>query len=149
MSDQDDFVKQLEGMGIPVFDMSDPGLLGKIEDAIGGNHHNMRRDRPYTGQPWTHSGIRGATEIKGITFRDLRDCYIRAILLATGGFEINGVNLKPRYKEALKGEDAVLCENDIWDLDMNKISPTAIANALGTEIEKIMGIFPNLPEALK
>lgn len=36
-------------------------------DELGASDHNMERSRPYTGQPHTDTGIRGATEIKGIT----------------------------------------------------------------------------------
>ncbi len=101
----------------------------------------MRRDRPYNGQPHTDVGARGATEIKGITFRDLRDCFIRAMLLSS--FEISPAGL---YDEANKGEHATLCENDLYGWDLNKLDPMAIAKNLSCEIERIMGIYPNVPE---
>jgi len=33
------------------------------------------RKRAYNGQPWTTNGIRRKTEVKGLTMRDLGDCF--------------------------------------------------------------------------
>mgnify|MGYP007083458391 CR=1 FL=1 len=125
-------------------------LMQVIDDATGANDHNMRRDRPYTGQPQTNTGIRGATEIKGITFRDLRDCYIRAVLLSTGGRYYPDDKVKSKmaalYAEADKGEAAVLCENDLYGFNMDKLDPIAICQNLCCEVERMMGIFPNVPD---
>lgn len=113
-------------------------LWGRIEDDLGFNDHNMRRDRPYGGQPHTSTGGRGATEVSGITFRDLRDCFIRAVLLSAG-------HLNPAaYEEACKGEGATLCENDLYGWDLNKLDPMAIAQNLACEVERAMGIYPNV-----
>lgn len=121
-------------------------LWGIIEDELGFNEHNMRRDRPYAGQPHTVTGARGATEVSGITFRDLRDCFIRAVILSTGAGVIDGRIMRPLYEEACKGENAVLCENDLYGFNLNVLDPMAICQNLGCEIEKIMGIFPNVPK---
>lgn len=117
-------------------------LLDKIEHDLGFNEHNMRRDRPYNGQPHTDTGQRGATELKGITFRDLRDCYIRAWFLASA--HINPA----QYDEASKGENAVLCENDLYGWSLGKCDPMAVFQNFSCEVEKLMGIYPNVP-ALK
>lgn len=114
----------------------------QIEDDLGFNDHNMRRSRPYDGQVHTSKGVRGATEIKGITFRDLRDCYIRAVCLAKGA---NDEKNMPYYLEALKGEGATLCENDLYKL-IGSADGMAICQNLCCEIEKLMGIFPNAPK---
>jgi hypothetical protein len=119
-------------------------LWGEVEHELGFNDHNMRRDRPYNGQPHTNTGIRGSTEIKGITFRDLRDCYIRAILLSTGAQKIGDKDMRPLYEEADKGENAALCENDLYGFDFDKLDPMAICQNLCCEVERVMGIFPNL-----
>lgn len=112
----------------------------QIENDLGFNDCNMRRDRPYNGQSHTDTGVRGATEIKGVTFRDLRDCYIRAICLASH-------HLNPAlYDEAEKGEHAALCENDLFTLDMNKVDSVAVFQNMSCEVEKLMGIFPNIPK---
>ena len=121
-------------------------IFDQIEHELGWNDHNMQRDRPYGGQPHTCTGQRGATEIQGITFRDLRDCYIRAVLLSTGGAMIDGVNLHFAYEEACKGQDAVLSENDLYGFNIDKLDPMAIVQNLCCEVEKIMGIYPNVPE---
>ena len=97
----------------------------------------MHRDRAYSGQPHTSTGERGAQQIYGVTFRDLRDCYIRAMCLARG--EDNPV----AYEEALKGENAVLCENDLYDL-VGDFDPVAVIQNMSCEIEKLMGIYPNV-----
>jgi hypothetical protein len=115
-------------------------LWGQIEDDLGFNDHNMRRDRPYSGQLHTNTGQRGTTEIKGVTFRDLRDCFVRAVFLSA-------YHVKPaHYEEAAKGENAVLCENDLYGWDLNAIDPVAILQNLSCEVERLMGIFPNVPE---
>jgi hypothetical protein len=119
-------------------------LWGEVEHELGFNDHNMRRDRPYNGQPHTNTGIRGSTEIKGITSRDLRDCYIRAILLSTGAQKIGDKDMRPLYEEADKGENAALCETDLYGFDFDKLDPMAICQNLCCEVERVMGIFPNL-----
>lgn len=124
-------------------------LCDQIEHDLGHRDVNMRRDRPYNGQPHTDTGQRGATEVKGVTFRDLRDCYIRAILLSTGGQFWNGdPALKPRmtvlYEEASKGENAALCSNDVYGFDLDRLDPIAIFQNFSCEVEKLMGIFPNV-----
>src|ERR1700730_14750163 len=110
-------------------------LWSQVEDDLGFNDCNMRRDRPFDGQPHTDSGIRGATEIKGITFRDLRDCFIRAVCLSAH-------HLNPAlYEEADKGEHAAICDNDLHTFDLNKIDITAVSQNLSCEVERLMGIF--------
>lgn len=120
-------------------------LWDQIEHDLGFNDHNMVRTRPYSGQPHRVNGVRGAAEIRGITFRDLRDAFIRAVLLSTGAEIIDGVDLRPRYEEACKGELACLCENDLYGFNLDRLDPMAIVQNLGCEVEKLMGIYPNLP----
>lgn len=100
---------------------------------------NMSRARPYIGQPHTDHGERGRTEICGVTFRDLRDCFIRAAFMSAH-------HVAPHhYEQSLKGEDACLCEADLYELDWNALDPGAVARNLSNEIERLMGIFPNVP----
>jgi len=114
-------------------------VMEQAFDDLGFNDHNMERGRPFTGQPHTDTGKRGATEIKGISFRDLRDAYIRAVFLSAH-------HIAPlQYEEACKGEGAALCDNDLYELDWNKLDPVAICQNLSCEVERIMGIFPNVP----
>jgi hypothetical protein len=118
-------------------------LESLIDDFMGNDDHNMRRSRPYDGQPWTDAGIRGKTEVKGITFRDLQDCFLRSIFLASSDQN------HAAYEEACKGEEAIVTWNDAYALDFNKIDIRAIAQNLSCEIEKVMGIFPNIPKEIK
>ena len=117
-------------------------LIEQAFDDLGHNDHNMSRDRPYTGQPHTDTGERGRTEIKGVTFRDLRDCFIRAYCLSLGAAHPDNM---PYYHEAKKGERAALCESDIYKLK-GDIDPMAHFQNFSCEVERIMGIFPNVPE---
>jgi hypothetical protein len=132
----------------PMNDSSLEQIVNSITSAIDhvGGNINMQRDRPYTGQSWTDSGTRGATEISGITFRDLRDCYIRAVILSHSFYKDGTLErLEPNatlIEEANKGPDAALCENDIYQL-VGDCDLLAIQQNLSCEIEKIMGIFPN------
>lgn len=119
------------------------GILKAIEDGfaeLGFYDVSMRRDRPYSGQAHTVSGVRGATEIKGITFRDLRDCYIRAMCQSSGAMTPGDAAL---YDEAEKGEGAALCSNDVFRIEAD-LDPIAVCQNLACEIEKLMGIFPNI-----
>ena len=128
--------------------MSVEQLFDQIGHDLGWNDHNMQRDRPYNGQPHTDSGIRGATEIKGITFRDLRDCFIRAFILSHEHYKSGTMEeIQPNAAlrdEAGNGEAAALCENDVYAL-VGGIDPIAVVQNLTCEIEKIMGIYPNVP----
>jgi hypothetical protein len=114
-------------------------LWDQVADDMGWHDANMRRNRPYSGQPHTDTGARGATEIRGVTFRDLRDCFIRAYCLAA----------MPFYEEANKGELAALCENDLYGLKCEPgssvVDPIAVSQNLACEIERLMGIYPNVP----
>ena len=129
--------------------MSFERLFDQISHDLGWHDHSMRRDRPYNGQPHTSTGVRGATEIKGITFRDLRDCFIRAYALSHITYESGSLaRIQPNAAladEASKGEDAAMCENDLYTLQ-GDMDPMAFCQNLACEVEKAMGIFPNVPE---
>ena len=121
-------------------------IIRTIENALhdlGYNDDSMDRSRPYNGQPHTDTGVRGATEIKGVTFRDLRDCFIRAVMLSTGAEGFEGA--RALYEEADKGDAAMLSANDLFKVDLAQLDPLAICQNLGCEVEKAMGIFPNVP----
>jgi hypothetical protein len=117
-------------------------VMEQAFDDLGFNDQNMERCRPYTGQPHTDTGERGRTEVKGITFRDLRDAYVRAVFLSA-------YHIAPlKYEEANKGERAALCDNDLYELDWNQLDPVAICQNLTCEVERIMGIYPNVPKLI-
>lgn len=123
-------------------------MWDKIEDDLGMNNADMRRDRPYDGQPHTSTGVRGSTEIRGITFRDLRDCFIRAFIKSHSAYSRSLEVIEPNMtlcREADKGEHAFISENDVYRL-VGDIDPIAVAQNLACEVEKMMGIFPNVDQ---
>lgn len=113
-----------------------------------GGDINMQSDRPYSGQPHTIDGIRGSQLINGITMRDIRDAYIRAVIISHPCYKEGTLNLlEPNYtlnNEAKKGPNACICGNDLFTLKGNA-DPIAIIQNLTCELEKLMGIFPNIP----
>lgn len=114
----------------------------------------MNRDRPYIGQPWTDKGIRGSVEVVGLTFRDIRDCFVRAYILSHDYHVYDrekGCHTLERQEpnatlidEANKGEKAQLNGNDLYGL-VGSIDPIAVSQNLSCEMERMMGIFPNVP----
>ena len=99
----------------------------------------MSRDRVYNGQPHTDDGVRGKTKVVGLTMRDINDCLIRAFCQA------NGVDNPVEYNEAQKGEKAELTWDSIYAM-VGDVSPMALGQNLTCEIERMMGIYPNIPE---
>lgn len=69
----------------------------------------------------------GKTEVNNITFRDLKDCLIRAF------YDSSGIS-PSEYPES------------VYQLPLDKMDPIAICQNLCVEVEKTMGIFPNIPE---
>ncbi len=98
----------------------------------------MSRKRLYNGQAHTDQGKRGKTLVVGLTMRDIGDCFIRGVLLASAHI------VPSLYSEACKGEKAMLDGNDLYGFNLDKISPMAAQQNMSCEIEKMMGIFPNI-----
>lgn len=143
---------------IPITDLSkhdDSSIADVLTNAIDvmEGPKFMNRGRPYNGQPWTDQGIRGQTEVKGLTMRDIRDCYIRAYIKSHSYYVYDEVSRRSTLirqepnatlsDEAEKGEKAQLNGNDLYTL-VGDADPIAIAQNLSVEIEKMMGIFPNI-----
>ena len=134
----------LLGPDIPMLDASDPKFRQNLDFALwsvgGSSDYRNDRARPYNGQPHTDHGERGKTEVRGLTMRDVQDCFIKAWLMATsrGNIVESG---KWRYQMVF---DPVF-EEDGRPFDPD---PLAIGQCLTCEIEKMMGIFPNV-QALK
>ncbi len=99
-------------------------------------------DRPFAGQPHTDAGERGKTEVKGIRFRDLADCVVKAFVDAAG-FTIEDEDEREElYRRA---DDGTLNYNDVYRLDLSQMSPLALQQRICCRVEKAMGIFPNVP----
>jgi hypothetical protein len=124
------------------------------------------RDRPYNGQSWTYDGDRGKHQVSGLTMRDIKDCLIKAMLLASASdkylqadtfikcWDYSTEPAKPtqflldRQNEPdfvhTKVELGTWRPQDVYNIDWSKIDPIAICQNLTVEIEKMMGIFPNI-----
>lgn len=127
------------------------------------------RERPYNGQPWTDDGARGKTEVRGLTMRDIRDCLMKAFLLSGATKEYLEADEflkcwdfsncktdkdKPTPTQYLldnqdkyvftKVETGNWRHQDVYKLDLSNIDPIAVAQNMSCEIEKMMGIFPNV-----
>lgn len=117
-----------------------------------GGEINMRRDRPYSGQPHTDNGVRGSQEVSGVTMRDIKDAFIRAYIISHPCYENDSIiPIEPNHtliEECRKGPNACICENDVYALK-GDIDPIAVSQNLTCEIERLMGIFPNLPDYTK
>lgn len=138
---------------IPVVDIAD---LSQVIVSLEGSK-TMNPDRAYDGQPHTHTGERGKAEVKGLTMRDIRDCFIRAFIISHPYYvydEVKRVCTLKRQEpnatlidEANKGTEALLDGNDVYDL-VGDIDPIAVSQNLTCEIEKMMGIYPNIEKNL-
>lgn len=82
--------------------------------------------RPYSGQPHTDLGTRGRTVVEGLTFRDLRDCFVMACFHASG----------------LPAEEY---PRSLYNLPWDHMDPLAVFQNMACEIERRMGIYPNVP----
>jgi len=98
-------------------------------DSQGSTGYSLDRDRLYDGQPHTDSGIRGKTEVKGLTMRDVKDCMVRGFLDAAG-----------------MGDKKYPVTDDVYQIDLEKLDPVAVMQNAVCWIEKYMGIYPNVPE---
>lgn len=97
------------------------------------NQPTMSRRRPH-GKPMGRYGIaRTAVPICNVTMRDVSDAYVRAVCLCSDDLDL--------ANEARNGENARL--NSLM-ISGKQVDPSAVGAALLEEIEKLMGIYPNL-----
>ena len=110
------------------------------------SNYKMARDRPYYGQPHTTTGARGMLEVKGLTMRDLFDCYVRAVALSHAYTDDCGNPIEPNQsliKQAVKGVEANLTPNNLYML-VGGTDPVAVFQNFACEVEKMMNVFPHL-----
>lgn len=153
----------------PLLDTSDPDFKEQLAFALWSTHsssdYRNDRERPYNGQPHTDHGERGKAEVKGLTMRDIRDCLIRAMLVSYPNKEYTefeefkkcwdfstGEAVATQYLKdnqdkyvSAKVELGTWRDQDVYKINWEDIDPLAIANNLTCEIERMMGIFPNVP----
>ncbi len=109
-----------------------------FDECDGSSAYSNDRSRPYNGQAHTHNGLRGKQKVKGITIRDLVDCYVKACLLSS-----------PQDKFYNRVLDGNWLASDLYKMDWDGIDPIAISQNMVVEVEKIMGIYPNVPNLKK
>ena len=103
-----------------------------IEDVGKLNEERNDRERPYDGQPWTTQGERGKATVAGLTMRDIADCFIMGWLQASPDSDIQAkVGLGTwAYGDVYLAGD---------------VDPIAVEQNMACWIERMMGIFPNIP----
>ena len=89
---------------------------------------SLDRNRPYDGQPQTDQGERGKQIIKGLSMRDVADCIVLGFLDAAG----------------IDREWPI--HDDIYTICLDNIDPGAVIQNAMCHVEKMMGIYPNLPK---
>ena len=107
-------------------------IVATISDAIyrmGDNGFDP--NRPFDGQPQTGQGERGKTLVAGLRFRDVCDCFVIGWLRSAG-------------RSGLV-ESGTATYNDIYECE-DDIDPLAVMQAMACEMERCMGIFPNVPQ---
>uniref|UniRef100_A0A6M3JLN7 Uncharacterized protein n=1 Tax=viral metagenome TaxID=1070528 RepID=A0A6M3JLN7_9ZZZZ len=110
-------------------------LMKAFKNVQGSTARSNDRNRPYDGQPHTDDGIRGKTLVEGLTMRDIRDCFIKGFLQASGDEELYNL---------VENDDWLT--DDIYRVNLNNLDPIAVAQSMACEIEKMMGIYPNVPK---
>lgn len=112
---------------------------------------NMRRDRLYNGKDHTEQGIRGSQLVTGLTMRDIYDAMVRGYIMAHP--TLDPKTFKPfepnhsLFREASKSEFAQLNSNDMFEI-VGDPDPVAVIQNTMCEIERLMGIFPNIPNRI-
>ena len=120
-------------------DLGDGGMKDTITGIIEAfGAHNIDPARPFTGQEHTDEGARGQQEIHGVRMRDLADCLaIALVYCAKEGLEEAWIH---------SVESNALTYNDLYKLDLSMMDPVALIQNLTCEVEKRMGIYPNVPD---
>jgi hypothetical protein len=164
------FEDTLKLLGIPIMDVSPGNAQEQIMTAIKAISHEDRicsRDRPYDGQPHTDQGERGKTLVNGLTIRDVIDCVVMGFLTSqitkdgeflkcwdfTSGEEkctpteylLGKLNEKPvkSWYLSSKVKLGTWCYNDLCSISED-YDPIAVLQNTACEIEKMMGIYPNV-----
>ena len=131
-----DGTKKIAGVDIPM--IAGDSLKEQFENLTQALKETvpLTRDRPYTSQ----QPRRSQQLVEGLTMRDIRDCAIKGFLLSNGN-EQSGL-----YQKA---KDGTCCSDDIYELELGDIDPIAAMQNMQCEIEKMMGIYPNLLDSGK
>ena len=99
-------------------------------------------ERPFNGQRHTSQGERGKTEVRGIRYRDLSDAVCKAWIDAAG-HTIEDEQLRDELRQ--RADDGTLNYNDLYELECGDVDPVALILSVCCRVEKLMGIYPNVP----
>lgn len=99
-------------------------------------------ERPFNGQRHTSQGERGKTEVRGIRYRDLSDAVCKAWIDAAG-HTILDEGLQDELRQ--RADDGTLNYNDLYELECGDVDPVALIQNVCVRVEKLMGIYPNVP----
>lgn len=115
--------------------------------------HNCDSNRPYTEQQPKRAQI----EIKGLTRRDIKDCFAIGILTCREDHKYPMVYVSEAGTEFHNFDDLVKSDegygysyidptkvtyNDLFGWDLNSIDPAAALQNAMVEVERRMGIYP-------
>ena len=92
--------------------------------------HLTDPNRAFIGQPHTDQGERGKTLVTGLRFRDICDCFVLGWLHAAGRSSL--------------AENGTATYNDVYECGED-VDPLAVMKNMTCEMERRMGIFPNIP----
>lgn len=101
-------------------------LKWAFAEVQGSTAYSMDKNRPYDGQDHTDQGERGKTIVQGLTMRDIADCIVKGFLACGGVHREN-----PIY-------------DDVYGFNLDDIDPIAVVKNATCNIEKLMGIYPNI-----
>lgn len=111
-----------------------------------------RRDRPFDVTSVNgESGIRNYVYLgQGITIRDLSDTLVRAIAASQTNISKHYPEEHDDIRERLRneaglGEDAVIPRRELRYIKTEDLCLTDVINRFEREIEKLLGIYPNIP----
>lgn len=111
-----------------------------------------RRDRPFDVNTVNgESGTRNYVYLgPGITIRDLSDALVRALAASQTNiskhYPEKHDDIRERIRnEAELGEDAVIPRRELMYIKTEDLHLTAVINRFECEIEKLLGIYPNIP----
>jgi len=102
-------------------------LKWAFAEVQGSSAYSLDRGRSYDGQSHTDQGERGKQQVIGLTMRDVADCMVLGFL------DCAGINRK-----------CPICD-DIYSIDLENIDPGAVIQCTMCHVEKMMGIYPNVP----
>jgi len=158
------------GNDIPVIDANAGDFSEQLDFALwstqSSSDYRNDRERPYNGAAHTDYGERGRTLVEGLTMRDLVDCLIKAMLESGPSDKYMDIDImdlcwdhstdpptptqflldhqdEPDFVST-KVETGNWRPQDVYKLNWDNIDPMAITQNFTNQVEKMMGIFPNI-----